>query len=209
MAIETALSILIIFSAALWFIMAGLGGYLFFIRPRRNDPNLVEFKNRVEQEKKDNPNRNRPIYDDAYTLLMSYIGENKTQYNLVLFLTIIFTVAGFSMIGIGIWMSGTVSGIGQSWLPIMAVIINEFIATTILFVYRSILNKTAEYSRILERMSSIRAAIQILDDLADDQNQDQEHKNKVIELQGNTKAEVAKLLLQLQHGNRVTEEGRK
>jgi len=71
------------------------------------------------------------------------------------------------------------------------------------------LNKTTEYSQILERMSLIRIAIQILDDLPNDCDEDQKHRNDIIDLQGKTKADVAKLLLQIQYERKLIEEGRK
>ena len=151
-------------------------------------------RNRKERE----PDKNFPIVQEVYGYLMEHIDNNMKQNKRVFRLTTIIIVAGFCMIAYGIISFRDLPDNvlpAQAWPPIIAGIVTEFIAATILFVYQSVFRQTENYFRALERLTAIGMAIRILDDIADDPTN--------AELKSITKASVAKLLIQLQHANPI------
>jgi uncharacterized membrane protein len=173
--------------------MVFIGYPLFF--PARNKAEA--FQEEVKKEKKANPDKNRPVYDEAYGILIEYIENNLNQNKKIYWLTIFIIFVGFVMIALGIWKSFSMpsdSTVNQSWPAIVAGAVTEFIAATILFMYKSVFEQTTDYSRTLERMTSVRVAIEIIDDLDNIGTE-----SGMVELKAKARIEVAKQLLQFQH----------
>jgi hypothetical protein len=157
---------------------------------------VADARNRREK----NPKENFPFIQEVYGYLMEHIDNNIKQNKNVFRLTIVIIIAGFFMIAYGIIGLGDMSDDSlpaQSLPAVIAGVLTEFIAATILFVYQSVFRQTENYFRALERLTAIGMAIRILDDITDDPTN--------AELKSTTKASVAKLLIQLQHTNVIME----
>lgn len=198
-----AISSLIVTAAVIWF--TGTTG---------GKTTSAEIVNNARVEQKKQPEKNYPQYLEAYGYLWKYIEGNLGQGKSIFRLTVVIIFAGFVMIAYGIVdaRSNTLSLLSShAWPSVVAGIITEFIAATILFVYRSISRQTDNYFQTLVRLTAIGSAIRILDDITDtistkSKTIDTEiPEDRTTELTGNTewinhtKAEFAKLLLELQH----------
>ncbi|MCB9009841.1 MAG: hypothetical protein H6656_21145 [Ardenticatenaceae bacterium] len=157
----------------------------------------------AEKRRVEEPEKNIVVYEEAFGRLATYIDNNINQSKNVYRLTVGMILVGFIMVGAGIvFIAFTTSGnsVGEAWPVIAAGVITEFIAATILFVYKSVFQQTADYFQALERLSSVGMSIQILDDLADDQDDD---FHDLVRIKVETKAEIAKRLLGLQQSKFV------
>lgn len=155
------------------------------------DPGSLSSRGLIKEAEaavKNNPGKNQPVFNLAYIRLTNYIYYNQNQNRRIYWLIIIFSIAGFVMIGFGLWDARTNSY--QLWLALVAGTITEVIAAVIAYIYRSVFQQAVEYSKTLERMVSIGMSIQILDDLASDDATSKEIKTA-------TKAEIAKMLLEI------------
>lgn len=152
-------------------------GFLAFSSARARQ-NIVKAKKDVE----DNPGKNGPVFELMYLRLEAYLDANRGQNRSIYFWTILVILAGFMMIALGIcavilnifplsnyFGVKIVQAPPEVSLPLLVGgVITEFIAATILLVYRSVFLQTSEYFKALERFASIGMSIGILDDLADD-----------------------------------------
>jgi len=193
---------------------------LFFFRPK--DQNGEDLEKKIEtikqrernKSKEDIENeRNSTSYTGAYDVLTTYVSQNLNQNKQIYQLTyftmlagLFFIVAGTFFVFVEILASialntsntsntSTSGVLNISWFPVVAGVITEFIAATILSVYKSISTQTSEYFHVLERFSTIGISISVLDDMADDKTTT-ELKPTIDKLKIETKAEVAKLLIQ-------------
>ena len=165
----------------------------------RSPSNDILEKAQLEQEKneKQKTQKNLPHYQEFYGYFKKFIENNLQQNRNIYVLTVVMIIAGFLMIAFGIMqfqqqLSESIQG--QPWPAVVAGVLTEFIATTILYVYSSVFRQTEAVFKSLERLTAIGTAIRILDDLSDDKGD-----ATLKELQSKTKADVAKLLIQLQH----------
>lgn len=158
------------------------------------DTDLIANAKREQQE---NPEKNLPHYNELYGRLLLYIDSTLQQNARYYRLIVVIFCTGFLMT-----VHGSVSGQPpeQAWLPILAGIMTELVAVTVLLIYRPVFQQTESYFKILEHLTRIGMSIRVLDDLANDVGAEA--------IKSTAKADIAKLLLEF-HAQAVVEGKRK
>jgi hypothetical protein len=146
----------------------------------------------VEKEVKKHPENPSAAWDLARIKLESYLNRNISQVRWIFFWTVIVMIAGFIIIGYGIYKIYTSPANFQPSILVSIVgILTELIGATFLIIYKSTMNQAKEYVNILERINAVGMSVQILESI---------DKTAVV-LQNNTRAEIAKELLKI-YGNK-------
>jgi hypothetical protein len=143
---------------------------------------------RVERQVEEHPERPQLAWDLARTKLESYLDRNLSQVRSIYWLTSFVLVGGFGLIAFGIYQAM----IDPTKLPISLVasasgILVSFIGGSFLLIYRSILDQSKGYVRVLERINAVGMAVQVIASIPD---VDSSLKNQ-------TTADLARQLLRL------------
>lgn len=140
-----------------------------------------------EEELEKHPEKTKAAWDLARIKLESYLDRNISQVRWIFVWTVIVMIAGFIIIGYGIFKVYNSSlDFEASILVTVAGVITEIIGATFLVLYKSTMNQAKDYVNVLERINAIGMSVQILDTI-----------DKSSELQNQTKAELSKELLKL------------
>lgn len=143
---------------------------------------------RVERQVEENPEKPQLAWDLARTKLESYLDRNLSQVQSIYWLTSFVLLGGFGLISFGIYQAM----MDPAKLPISIVasasgILVSFVGGSFLLIYRSILNQSKGYVRVLERINAVGMAVQVIASIPD---ADSSLKNQ-------TTADLAKQLLNL------------
>jgi len=144
----------------------------------------------AEKNLQEQPDKAKPAWDLARATLEQYFNRNLSQIRVIFWLSVAVMVAGFSVIVWGISQAvQSPNAVAASAIAALAGVITEFIGATFLFIYRSTIQQSMEYSKTLERINSVGMALQIIDTISDD---------PVIgenELKSKTKAQLVELIM--------------
>ncbi|WP_282249292.1 TRADD-N-associated membrane domain-containing protein [Vibrio campbellii] len=140
----------------------------------RNREKYIE----VEERAKSNPNETQASWDLARIKLESYIDRNLKQVRSIYILTLIVMLAGFSLIGFGVYTvlvepNDLYAGVISS---VSGVLVN-FLGATFLVIYKSTMEQASSYVAMLERINAVGMSVQVLDKL---ETTDQSLKDKSI-----------------------------
>lgn len=143
-------------------------------RPGERIAKLDQKINEAETEAEQNPESNRAIWEVNYYQLVRFIEINREQNSKVFRLSIWMILFGLLLICGGLARDflyvPSVQTSAASWAAIIAGLVTQFIAATILVLFRSVVQQTMEYFKTVERMASIGVAINILDNLPTGEN---------------------------------------
>ena len=131
-------------------------------------------------------------YSTLFNYFFKYIERNLEQDKGLYDLIFRVMLLGFVTIIIGILLSLSREGEDTSHIVIIAGILTEFIAGTVLIVYRLLNQRTIKYFSVLQDYVRLEAAFRIIQDFDDD---DDTTLNELKILKINTKAEMAKMLI--------------
>jgi len=135
------------------------------------DKRLAEVDDEIAEarEKADkNPKSFRLLWDVNNLLHEKFIEVNRQQNDTIFRFALRMIVAGFILICIGLARDFFVplpANQTVSWVAVIAGLITQFTASTILVIFRSVFRQTMEYYKSVERMSSIGVALTILENL--------------------------------------------
>jgi len=162
----------------------GIGSYerAFAVRERER------VIHRVEERVREHPDEPTAAWDLARLKLESYLNRNLLQIHLIFFLTLMVMLAGFVIIGYGVFrVYESPDNFKPSIVVTMSGVIVEFIAATFLLIYRSTMEQAKDYVNILERINAVGMSVQILDSVESNDSG----------LRDKTRAEIAMGLLTL------------
>lgn len=146
---------------------------------------------KVEDKIKENSNETTAAWELGRIKLERYLNRNLTQVQWIFIWTVIVMIAGFIIIGYGIIKvyEGD-ARLNAAILTTISGLIVEFIGASFLLVYKSTMQQAKDYVTVLERINAVGMSVQILDSIS---------KNET-KLQDQTKAEIAKKLLEFYGG---------
>lgn len=122
----------------------------------------------AEARFKEHPDRPDVIWDLARTKLESYIDRNLEQVRRIFFLTTVVLVAGLLLVASGVYgVYRDPTFLTSSIVAATAGTLTEVIGATLLVVYRSVMKRADTNIVMLERMSVVGMAMQILDHIDD------------------------------------------
>lgn len=166
--------------------------WILAIGESRRQRSYAENYANLQAKADDQPQKSEPASQRITARLEKYFDRNLSQNNYIFLLTAFVTVIGFGIIIWGItWASragSTLTTLDGPSLTVIAGIIVEFIATIILYIYRSMVQQTAHYFKSLERMNAVEMATRILDTMPD--------KTDEADLKSKTKAQITRILLE-------------
>lgn len=134
----------------------------------------------------------KPSWDTAQQTLELYYKRNLAQVNLIFNLSVIVMVMGFLLITFGVGMT-FFSSENKETLGIITCasgVITEFIGATFIFLYKSTISQSLEYTKKLDKLTSVGVAIKILDTINTENSYD---PKSIID----SKIEIAKKLLDM------------
>jgi len=184
-----------------------LGVCVLWVTQRDASTSTDDLRAKSDKTTNENPNGNMGQYYFLFAQHTQYVDANLKRMSNIYVLSIVMILAGFLIIVYASWfyMSNlNASNLAATQTPrnlidtpfplIVAGVVIEFIAATILFLYRSVSKESIHYFQSIDRFAAMGVAVKILDDLADDQDIEQEMKSA-------TKAEIAKRILELHKGS--------
>jgi len=176
-------------------VIGGLGGLcILIIYAYQTNIEEAEAKaeiRKVEERVKEHPNEPTAAWDLARIKLEHYLNRNLTQIQWIFFWTIIVMVAGFGIISYGIMKAyEPETKISASIISVASGTLIEFIGATFLVIYKSTMQQAKDYVTVLERINAVGMSVQILDSISKGESK----------LQDETKADIAKKLLELYGG---------
>lgn len=144
---------------------------------RTNDQEKIERKiDQAEKALVEHPDKTRPLWDIARTRLELYFERNLSQIKAIFWLTILVMCVGFGMVIYGVNLALESQSFNQSLLSVISGVITEFIGASFLVIYKSTMAQAAEYVKTLERINAVGMAIQVVDQIPEDNG---ELKNQV------------------------------
>jgi len=139
-----------------------------------------------EEELRKHPESTKTAWELARLTLESYLRRNIKQVSWIFFWTILIMIAGFIIIGYGIFkVYESPDNFKPSILVSISGILTELVSATFLVIYRSTMTQAKEYVKVLERINAVGMSVQILETIDD----------KESDLKNKTKAELASVLL--------------
>jgi Ca2+/Na+ antiporter len=144
--------------------------------PETQDSN-DENHDKSASSNKSGSSENVTRYESLYNNFNRYVNQNLNQDKGVYTTTVLVIIVGMVVI-----ISGTILLIvdektifiplQQRWVVVAAGVITEFIAATILVVYRTVNKQTLEYFRVLQNYVRLEGAFRIIEDFDKHPNQD-------------------------------------
>jgi hypothetical protein len=143
---------------------------------------------KAEERIKENPKEPTAAWELARIKLENYLNRNLSQIRWIFLWTVGIMIAGFTIIGYGILkVYQPSSNISAGIITTASGLIVEFIGATFLVIYKSTMEQAKDYVNVLERINAVGMSVQILENISKDE----------IKLQDQTRAEIAKQLLDL------------
>jgi uncharacterized membrane protein (DUF485 family) len=120
----------------------------------------------VEQRAREHPDQPRAAWDLARIKLESYLDRNLLQVSWIYFLVLLIMVAGFVLVGLGIWhVYAAPDNFKPSVLAAVSGVVVQFIGATFLLIYKSTMEQARDYVTVLERINAVGMSIQILESI--------------------------------------------
>lgn len=161
------------------------------------DRQVGERAKKAASQSEQQPATNKTVWEEHFNRQQQYILVNLRQNQGVFRLAISMIIFGLLLICFGLiqdYLSATPrdSAIAWSgsWAAIIAGLVSQFVAGTILVVFKSVFQQTTDYYKSVERMASIGIAMNMLDTLP---TGDPEFKSRIM-------ASLAKVVLERQLG---------
>ena len=171
------------------FILVGVAifwAYLIDANKKRQQRQIQERIERAERELDEHPEKSRPLWDIARNRLELYFERNLQQIRSIYWIMVVVMLAGFAMIGYGIFKAFDDQAITAALLTTASGIITEFIGATFLVIYKSTLNQANDYVRTLAAINAVGMSMQILDSMPEGEDN----------LKSKSKAQVAAKILE-------------
>lgn len=164
-------------------------GFIIVVFQRSKEDVLRERKiEEVERRVQENPKETQAAWELARVKLESYLNRNLAQVRSIFWLTLLVMIAGFSLIGIGVYKAFQDTTLfNASLLTTGSGVLVSFIGGTFLVLYKATMAQAKEYVNILERINAVGMSVQILENINEDETK----------LKDQTTAEVAKHLLSM------------
>jgi ABC-type siderophore export system fused ATPase/permease subunit len=141
-------------------VVLGIGAYRRALASTAREKAFKE----VEERAREHPNEPQAAWDLARVKLESYLNRNLRHVQWIFVLTLLVMVAGFIIIGYGVFK---VYQSPENFKPSIVVTVSgifvEFIAATFLVIYRSTMEQARSYVSMLEKINAVGMSIQILD----------------------------------------------
>ncbi len=134
----------------------------------------------------------KPAWDSAQQTLELYYQRNLSQINLIFYLSVIVMCMGFVLIIAGVIIAFAI-GEKKEFIGILSAasgLITEFIGATFIFLYKSTIAQSLEYTKKLDKLTSVGVSIKILDTISSEKEYD---PKTLID----AKIEIAKKLLEI------------
>lgn len=148
-----------------------------------------EIKAKIKEKEDDlerHPEKTKTAWELARMKLESYLNRNIKQVRWVFFWTILIMIAGFVIIGYGIFkVYESPTNFKPSILVTITGLITEIISATFLVIYRATMNQAKNYVDVLERINAVGMSVQILETIDATE----------VKLKNQTKADLASGLL--------------
>ena len=175
------------------FIVGVAIGFLVVVFQRSKEDVLRERKiEEVERRVQENPKETQAAWELARVKLESYLNRNLSQVRSIFWLTLLVMVAGFLLIGFGVFKAyQDPTNFNASLLTTGSGVIVSFIGGTFLVLYKATMVQAKDYVNILERINAVGMSVQILENIDENENR----------LKDETTAEVAKQLLLMYSGD--------
>lgn len=151
-----------------------------FIQQYAMDAAYRTQENKLQEEADEDPSNIRKAWRADRQFMHNYLSRNLGQNRQIFWTSLVMIPIGFAVIVVGSIVSiiGTprsgeniASSIGVLSLPewiIITGLITEFLAATILFIYKSTFSQTSRYFRELARLNIVGIAAQMVDTINDD-----------------------------------------
>lgn len=162
----------------------------FFFTSFSSEREIKKTIKEVEQKIISSPNEKAAAWELGRIKLESYLNRNLKQVQWIFIWTVMVMIAGFAIIGYGIMKAYEGASINASIITTSSGIIIEFIGATFLLIYKSTMQQAKDYVNVLERINAVGMSVQILDSISQTE----------VKLQDETKADIAKKLLELYGG---------
>jgi hypothetical protein len=138
----------------------GLGTYRRALESVNSEKMLKE----AEEHARANPHEPQAAWDLARVKLESYLNRNLKQVQWIFALTLLVMIAGFIIIGYGVFrVYQSTENFRPSIVVTVSGILTEFIAATFLLIYKSTMEQARSYVAMLEKINAVGMSIQILD----------------------------------------------
>ena len=179
--------ILIIFFALL------LLGSISFSTAILYDEKLLSLKKEeliIEKEKNvaENPNEPTLAWDLARIKLESYLNRNLQQVKSIYYWSIFVMFLGFGLIIFASYMAFIdTTNFSASLIAAISGVITNFIGATFLFIYKSIVQQSENYVKVLERINAVGMSVQVIESISDSN----------LEIKEKAKAEIAIKLIEI------------
>lgn len=142
----------------------------------------------VEKHVKKNPKETQAAWELARIKLEAYMNRNLNQVRAIFWLTVVVMALGFALIGYGVGkLYQSPENFNPSVVVAVAGVLVNFIGSSFLLIYRSVMSQASNYVNVLERINAVGMSLQILDSL----------KESNPELQQKTTADVVRQMLQM------------
>jgi hypothetical protein len=125
----------------------------------------------AEDQAKKNPQSSKPIWEMSYYQRERFIEINIKQNNDIFRLAFRMIVFGLILIILGLSRDFMYPSTDPNvaWAAVIAGLITQFIAATILVIFKLVFQQTMEYFKTVERMASIGVAMTMMDTLSDEE----------------------------------------
>jgi hypothetical protein len=159
-------------------IVLGIGAYQRALAITKQEEVIVK----VEERAREHPDQPQAAWDLARVKLESYLNRNLWQVQLIFLVTCTVMIAGFIIIGYGvIRVYQSPDALKPSIVVTTSGVLVEFIAATLLLIYRSTMEQARSYVSMLEKINAVGMSIQILDSIKG-QNTDKARTQLAMEL---------------------------
>lgn len=158
-----------------------------YLNQIKDEQNLKSEISTAQNELKEKPEKFKPVWEVSRIQLELYISRNQAQVRSIYWITVLVMLVGFGLISYGVVQAFNGAEIEASVIATVSGVITEFVGATLLVVYKSTISQAASYVGTLERINSVGMALQIVDQIPDD---DKELKNK-------TRSELASKIIEL------------
>jgi cell shape-determining protein MreD len=165
--------------------------------PGRIESEAVERRIQAKEAIVKSPEKTRPYWDEMSANLLLFYNRNLSQTRLIFWFTVLVLAAGFALICYGVLNAFRQARIEAAILATGAGVLTEFIAATLLVLYKSALGQASEFVQSLEKINAVGMSLQIVDDIPE----------LASELRNKTRAELAIKLLSVFEGRDVKKAG--
>lgn len=147
-----------------------------------------ETRQKLDQAERDiekGPDKVGPYWDRASARLELYFQGNLSQTRLIFWFTISVLLAGFALICYGVVRAFNGGSINAAALTAASGVLTEFVAATLLVLFKSTSSQASDFVLALERINAVGMALQTVDSIPE----------AGLELRNKTRAELAVRIL--------------